>query len=325
MPTVSVIVPNYNHAPFLRQRIESILRQTYQDFELILLDDCSTDDSRAVLSQCASDPRVRLEFNEVNSGSTFKQWNKGARLARGKYIWMAESDDYADEKFLECLVAALERDEKIAFAYCRSWRVMENGRTNGFIDPFYTLDPLWNSDFCVDGREHCRKFSVRSPVICNASAALFQKSAYEMAGGADESLRLCGDWKMWAAMALVGKVAYVNQPLNYFRHHPSTVRIRTARDATDVMEKLRVIRWILDKSDPSPSDIRLARQAAAHQWVPAVMSLRIPWRTKLAILKSARKIDPYPSRRLLRPAASTIRLKFLRHWHSRRPAVERPA
>ena len=103
MPTVSVIVPNYNHARFLPQRIESILRQTYQDFELILLDDCSTDDSRAVLSQYASEPRVRIQFNEVNSGSTFRQWNKGVRLARGKYVWIAESDDYADERLLERL------------------------------------------------------------------------------------------------------------------------------------------------------------------------------------------------------------------------------
>src|SRR5246127_2931841 len=104
MPTVSVVVPNYNHARFLPERIESILRQSYQDFELILLDDCSSDDSRAILSQYADDPRVRLEFNAVNSGSTFKQWNKGVRLARGKYVWIAESDDYADERLLQRLV-----------------------------------------------------------------------------------------------------------------------------------------------------------------------------------------------------------------------------
>ena len=79
MPRVSVIVPNYNHARFLPKRIESILNQTFQDFELILLDDCSTDDSRSILSSYASDPRVTIEFNKVNSGSTFKQWNKGVR------------------------------------------------------------------------------------------------------------------------------------------------------------------------------------------------------------------------------------------------------
>src|SRR5580658_7167935 len=107
MPKVSVIVPNYNHARFLRRRIDTILAQTFQDFELILLDDCSTDESRSILREYASAPRVRFEFNEVNSGSTFKQWNKGVRLTQGKYVWIAESDDYADIRLLERLVAVL--------------------------------------------------------------------------------------------------------------------------------------------------------------------------------------------------------------------------
>src|SRR5215469_17881071 len=106
-PRVSVVVPNYNHAQFLPKRIDSILGQSFQDFEVILLDDCSTDDSRSILSQYSAPPRVRLEFNQTNSGSPFKQWNKGVRLANGKYIWIAESDDYADERLLERLLAVL--------------------------------------------------------------------------------------------------------------------------------------------------------------------------------------------------------------------------
>ena len=113
MPKVSVIIPNYNHARFLRQRIESVLGQTYQDFEVILLDDCSTDESRSIISEYAKNPRVRIEFNETNSGSTFKQWNKGVRLARGEYVWMAESDDYADERLLERLVKVLDEEPEV--------------------------------------------------------------------------------------------------------------------------------------------------------------------------------------------------------------------
>src|SRR5271155_4024439 len=116
MPTVSIIVPNYNHARFLRQRIDSILTQTFQDFELILLDDCSTDQSRSILREYTTDPRVRLEFNDANSGSTFKQWNKGVSLTRGKYIWIAESDDYADPRLLERLVGELDADMNVTFA-----------------------------------------------------------------------------------------------------------------------------------------------------------------------------------------------------------------
>src|ERR1035441_8594166 len=119
MPKVSIVVPNYNHARFLRRRVESVLRQTFQDFEVILLDDCSTDDSRSILSKYADDPRVRIEFNEVNSGSPFKQWNKGVELALGEYVWIAESDDYADERLLEKLVARLEAEPATALSPSR--------------------------------------------------------------------------------------------------------------------------------------------------------------------------------------------------------------
>ncbi len=142
MPTVSVIVPNYNHARYLRQRIESVLRQTYQDFEVILLDDCSTDDSRSILSSYAGDPRVRMEFNEVNSGSTFKQWNKGVRLARGEYVWIAESDDYADDAAVrEVGVAYSMRSRRPCSAYCRSWRVSADGQNSA--DSWIRTSLIW--------------------------------------------------------------------------------------------------------------------------------------------------------------------------------------
>src|ERR1700688_2462524 len=111
-PKVSIVVPNYNHARFLRQRLDSIFGQTFQDFELIVMDDCSTDASRSIISAYANNPRVRTEFNAENSGSTFKQWNKGVRLARGEYVWIAESDDYADERLLGELVFLLDSNPK---------------------------------------------------------------------------------------------------------------------------------------------------------------------------------------------------------------------
>ena len=123
IPRVSVVIPNYNHARFLRRRIETVLQQTFQDFELILLDDCSTDESRSIISSYANNPKIRVEFNLVNSGSTFKQWNKGVGLARGEYVWIAESDDYSDARFLEQLVGVLDPKPEVAFAFCRSWRV----------------------------------------------------------------------------------------------------------------------------------------------------------------------------------------------------------
>ena len=102
MPTVSVIIPNYNHAPFLKQRIESVLNQSFQDFEMILIDDCSTDGSREIIESYRNNPHVsHIVYNDSNSGSAFLQWNKGIELAKGDWIWVAESDDYAEPTFLE--------------------------------------------------------------------------------------------------------------------------------------------------------------------------------------------------------------------------------
>ena len=79
MPKVTVVTPNYNHARYLPQRLDSILAQTYQDFELIILDNASTDNSREVIESYAKDPRVKAIFNAKNNGSTFKQWKLGAK------------------------------------------------------------------------------------------------------------------------------------------------------------------------------------------------------------------------------------------------------
>jgi glycosyltransferase involved in cell wall biosynthesis len=243
MPKVSIVIPNYNHARFLRRRLESVLRQTFQDFEAILLDDCSTDDSRSILSEYADDPRVKIEFNDANSGSPFKQWNKGVGLAGGEYVWIAESDDYADERFLEKLVPRLDSEPSVAFAYCRSWRVSVDDRPDGLLEEQHR----WTADYCADGYAECSNYMVRGSAISNASAVLFRKAVYKRVGGADESLCLCGDWKLWAAMALTGKVAYVAEPLNYFRFHGTSVRSLSRKSGIEIAETVRVRLWILEQ------------------------------------------------------------------------------
>jgi hypothetical protein len=269
MPTVSVIIPNYNHARFLRQRIESVLRQTYQDFEVILLDDCSTDESRLILSEYADDPRVRIEFNAVNSGSTFKQWNKGVRLARGEYVWIAESDDYADERLLERLVPLLDAEPSTVLAYCRSWRILADGQITGSCE--VDLDPQrWRADFWADGREECQNYLVRCNTMTNTSAVLFRREVYVRVGGADESMVICGDWKLWAAMALTGRIAYLGEPLNYFRVHDTTVRAKCERLGVGPVEYLELIRWILQRVTPADAARRRLSEDAFSLWTPAV-------------------------------------------------------
>ena len=108
-PIVSVIVPNYNHGKFLKERLDSILAQTFTDYEIILLDDRSTDGSDQLLLSYSGQPHISaVILNETNTGSPFVQWEKGIKTARGKYIWIAESDDSARKEFLQTTVAFLE-------------------------------------------------------------------------------------------------------------------------------------------------------------------------------------------------------------------------
>ena len=96
-PFVSVIIPNYNHAQYLEQRLDSVFGQTYPNYEVIFLDDCSKDNSLEVINRYKNNPHLsQIVVNETNYGNTFKQWDKGINLAKGEIIWIAESDDYCE-------------------------------------------------------------------------------------------------------------------------------------------------------------------------------------------------------------------------------------
>jgi glycosyltransferase involved in cell wall biosynthesis len=226
MSKVSVILPNYNHSLYLKERIESILHQTFQDFELILLDDCSTDSSREILSCYQNHPRVsQFVMNETNSGSTFKQWNKGISLSKGEYIWIAESDDVAEPTLLENLVQVLENNPSVSIAYSQSTRMDSQGvRTGTWKSWTDELDKdLFAGDFVMKGPEFIPRFLVFKNVLPNASAILFKRAVALHVQGADETIRYCSDWLLWLKMLSISDVGFVHSPLNHFRFHDQSV------------------------------------------------------------------------------------------------------
>ena len=113
---VSVIIPNYNYANFIIERIDSILMQTYPIYELIILDDCSTDNSVEVIEEKIKDIKdIKVKFikNEKNSGGVFRQWKKGFDAATGDFIWIAEADDSAENNFVEELIKPFDDPEVV--------------------------------------------------------------------------------------------------------------------------------------------------------------------------------------------------------------------
>lgn len=212
MPLVSVIVPNYNHAPYLRQRLDSIFNQTFQDFELIILDDCSTDNSKEIIEEYRSKPQVRhIVYNETNSGSPFKQWAKGFELAQGEYIWIAESDDWAEPNFLEDLSSALQANPKLALAFSNSVWFSEQGNLKS--------SNIYQHDTFVSGNTFFYKKMLTHNSICNASSALFRKECLVQIPFFYQSFKACGDWVFWIELCWKGDIYYISKTLNHFRQH----------------------------------------------------------------------------------------------------------
>lgn len=225
-PLISVIVPNYNHSKFLSKRLESIFNQTFQDFELIILDDASSDNSVEVIRQIISDRKnVSLIINSKNSGSTFAQWNKGIALARGKYIWIAESDDFASELFLSQLVPLLEENNNCTIAYSQSKYVYNDILGDSLLNWTNDLSTtLWIEDFKIDGHEVVMKYWIHKNIIINASAALFRKAAYlQSPANNNINYKLCGDWFTWVALMKEGDLIFKAETLNFYRRHEGTV------------------------------------------------------------------------------------------------------
>lgn len=247
-PQVSVIIPNYNHAIYLSKRIESVLHQSFSNTEIILLDDCSSDNSREVIDHYVSlDKRIISVFNDKNSGSVFRQWHKGLTLARGKYVWIAESDDYAEPNFLSSLVPLLEYDDSLTFAYSNSRIVNERSVAIGEISDIkkkiFNTD-YWSHDYVADGIQELRQYLSLQCTVNNASAALFRRSSIDAAGGIDISFRYTGDWMMYIKLSLRGGIAYKAECLNNYREHQVNASKKSLSDGSQLFERQKCFAFV---------------------------------------------------------------------------------
>lgn len=255
-PKVSIIIPNYNHESFLKQRIESVLQQTVQDIEVILLDDCSTDKSISVLNTYKEHPKVtQVVLNTQNSGSPFKQWQKGIALAKGEYIWFAESDDYCQLNFLEEILAVFHKNLNLGIVYAQSNDVDEHGKKL-FSRLNYTQDfspNIWENDFECEGELFVKEYLQIKNVIPNASAVVFKKSLVKSDKVFSNSLlqmTMCGDWLFWIQLAKQTKIGFIAEPLNCFRQHSGVTRNHSniTRKKTRLLEE-SVLRSFLQEKN----------------------------------------------------------------------------
>ncbi|WGD28378.1 glycosyltransferase [Ancylobacter sp. WKF20] len=222
-PKISAIVPNYNHARFLPQRIESILAQTYSNIEIIILDDSSTDGSQSIIqSYCAEYPdRIRCVLNSVNSGGVFHQWQKGVESSRGDLIWICESDDFCEPDFVEKLYGEFV-DMSVMIAFGRILYVDEGGNFQDGMDAYRegAEAGIWERRLVRPAADWFAKGFGVNNVIANVGGCLFRRvDICPEVWSEAKTYRVAGDWFLYLQISAGGQIAWRPDAVSYFRRH----------------------------------------------------------------------------------------------------------
>ncbi|MBE3607085.1 glycosyltransferase, partial [Campylobacter sp. RM13119] len=216
-------MPNYNHAKFLNKRIDSILEQTYKNYEVLLLDDCSTDNSREILQGYADryPDKIRTLFNETNGKNVFKQWRKGMESSNGDLVWICESDDYCENDFLEKLVEQFKNPGvNIAFGRIQFCDLDDNfiKGLDGYREG--AESGIWNETLVRPANKwFCGGFSVNN-VIANVGGCIFKRQILDAKVWEEaQTYKILGDWFLYSHIANGGLIAYEPTAVAYFRQH----------------------------------------------------------------------------------------------------------
>lgn len=267
---VSVVVPNYNYAKYISKRIDSILRQTYPIYELIILDDCSTDNSAEVIERKIEDIKVkyselkvRFVKNEKNSGKAMRQWKKGFELAEGDYVWIAEVDDLSSRNFLAEVMKGFD-DPKVVISYAESAIINSFGL---MIIPNFR----WSRDkektghykrsYVNDGNKEIEEIMAIRCTIPNVSGVVF-KNDKKFLKYFDKAIDFsqAGDWYFYAKVLENGKIAYNRKSLNKFRIHSSSKTSRSKKDRAH-FDEIVLMHEYFNKNYDLKSSVRRAIEA----------------------------------------------------------------
>ncbi len=246
---VSVVIPNYNYEKYLSDRINSIINQSVSVSEIIFLDDASTDGSvklaESILSKCGIPYKTII--SKVNSGSVFKQWEKGIRECSSNYIWIAEADDSCHVDFIKTVLPGLVDNSGVGISYCETEAINDKNRifSPGFYDIVHSrVDPVkWKSSYINCGQsEICSTLSIKN-TIPNVSCLLFRKEAIFGILPLDTSYSFSGDWISYIRILEKWDISFNCLPLNYHRHHNNRTTSRFDNTLLFYKEALDIISY----------------------------------------------------------------------------------
>jgi glycosyltransferase involved in cell wall biosynthesis len=217
LPKISVVLPSYNGERFLALSVESVIAQTEKDWELIIVDDCSTDGTLKIAENYAAmDKRVRV----ISNGKNMKlpaSLNIGFTQAKGEYFTWTSDDNLYRPNALEILSKYLDENPGTDFVTANMDLIAEDG---AFLGIYYdSTDTLSQTDLIL---------------ACNISGAfMYRRTAADKAGGYDETLFCAEDYDYWCRVALIGKISYINENIYQYRKHPNSLSNTKKKEAID--------------------------------------------------------------------------------------------
>lgn len=249
-PRVSVVTPSFNHAAFLPERLASIRAQTYEDFEWIIIDDASTDESGEILrAAAAEDNRIRLVINVQNEGVGATTASAIA-LASGDYVYRAESDDVCAPTLLGVLVGLLDEHPAAAIAFSKTVEIRDRFQWygdwplsgDGFMDAHRFLQMLSEGNFVPGPTTMCRR-----------------QALLDVGGFGSSVCRVACDWDTWLRLALDHGAAWTSAVLGGHRWHGQNA---SSESLELLEERYRIVNDVFSRL---PSDNSLQQTAAASR------------------------------------------------------------
>ncbi len=208
-PFVTVVIPAFNHERFVKEAVESVLNQDFSDWELLIIDDGSTDSTSQIVDLYKDHPKVKV-IHQQNMGLS-ATLNKGLGMARGEYFNFLPSDDFFHTEKLSKQVQKLKEEKDIVCLFCDQIAVDENGKN--------VNDPIkkWHSVPYKTKQEILPRLFERN--FIPAPSALIRISELKAIGGFDESLTYTQDYDLWLRILPRGKAFWLHEPLLYYRWH----------------------------------------------------------------------------------------------------------
>lgn len=308
MPKVSIVLVNYNHASYLDERITSILSQTYQDFELLIIDNGSTDESLKVIEKYQKDPRVKLQAYSTNA-LPYKRWNDSIALTKGEYLMLVCADDSCHPQQLEKLVEKLDQYPLANIAYSQSLEIDEE--SNQLRSAQYWTAELdenrWSADFIDSGENECRYLYFKCSII-NIGAILMRRSAFVEVGMFDTNMRYSSDWMLYARiLANTEQVIFLSESLNYYRRNTTTF---VPNQGAFLEARVQILHYLFQMIKAPEDFLEKIYDPTLRWWFELAMSGKTSLSQNWKIFKFMHSIEPSICYRVIKYLLKVFRHKF---------------